>query len=178
MHANQEGKCVIDFCEEYNEDGECTKCNNYFYLNGDGNCKYIEIPYCEKVEEDNKNECRDTCYFLKDHDPEEYEIAKEEYLTRCYRKNEDGSCAECDYGGYEVDSTGQSCILIGCEELENPSSRCEFCEYGYILVEDETRCLSVSEALESSGSKDSGASTINSISKLNILLILNLLFWL
>ena len=53
---------------------------------------------------------------MKDHDPEEYEIAKKEYLTRCYRKNEDGTCAECDYGGeYEVDSTGKSCTLIGCE---------------------------------------------------------------
>ena len=176
LHANQEGKCVIDFCEEYNEDGECTKCNDYFYLDDEGNCKYIEIPYCEKVVEDYKNVCKDTCYFLKEHDSEEYEIAKEEYLTRCNRKNEDGTCIECNYGGYEVDSTGKSWTLIGCEELEKPSSRCEYCEYGYILVDDETRCLSVSKALEDSGSKDSGASSINSISKLNILLILNLLF--
>ena len=31
LHANQEGKCVIDFCEEYNEDWECIKCNDYFF---------------------------------------------------------------------------------------------------------------------------------------------------
>ena len=79
LHANQEGKCVIDFCEEYNEDWECIKCNDYFYLDDDGNCKYIEIPYCEKVKEGNKNECKDTAYFLLGHDPKDYLIAKEEF---------------------------------------------------------------------------------------------------
>ena len=174
LHANQEGKCVIDFCKEYNEDLECTECNDYFYLDDDGKCKYIEIPYCEEVEEDNKNKCKDTDYFLKDHDPEDYLVAKEEYLTRCYRKNKDGTCAECNYEDYEVDSTGKSCTLIGCEELEQPSSRCEYCEHGYILVDDETKCISVSEALEGSGAKDSGAVIINSICNMNIILFLNL----
>ena len=37
-----------------------------FFLDDDGNCKYIEIPYCEKVEEGNKNECKDTANFLLD----------------------------------------------------------------------------------------------------------------
>ena len=125
-----------------------------------------------------KIKCDDTSNFLKDRDPAEYEIAKQEYLLRCYRKNNDGSCAECDYGDYEIDSTGQKCILTGCEALEEPSSKCEFCEHRYILVDDGTRCMSVSEALEESESEapNSGTEALNSISKLNRLLFLILLF--
>ena len=177
LHPNQEGNCVFDICEKYNDEWECTKCADYFYLNNEGKCKYIEIPYCKKLDEENKNQCDDTSNFLKDRDPAEYEIAKQEYLTRCNRKNDDGSCAVCDDGDYEIDSTGKKCILTGCEALEEPSSKCEFCEHGYILVDDGTRCMSISEALEKSESEaHSGTEALNSISKLNRLLFLILLF--
>ena len=178
LHANQEGKCVFDTCKKYNEDWECKECNDYFYLDDEGNRKYIEIPYCQELKDDNKNECDDTASFLDGHDPEDYLTAKEEYLTRCEYEDDNGKCTICQ-NGYEVDSTGNKCVLIGCEELEEPSSKCEFCENGYILVDYQTRCMSVSEvskALGKEDSKDSGAIFINSINKLNILLFLNLLF--
>ena len=177
IHANQEGKCVFDICKEYNDDWKCKKCENYFYLNDEGQCKYIEIPYCKKLEKNNKNECDDTAYFLKGHDPEDYLTAKEEYLTRCQYKDNNGKCTICE-NGYEVDSNG-NCVFIGCEELEEPSSKCEFCENGYILVDYQTRCMPVSEVSRELGkedSKDSRAVLINSIYKLNILLFLYLLF--
>ena len=46
-----------------------------------------------------------------------------------------------------MDSSGKKCVLIGCDELVSPSSKCEFCENGYILVNDQSRCMPVSEAL-------------------------------
>ena len=146
IRANQEGECVFDTCKKYNEDGVCKKCNNYFYLNDEKKCSYIKIPYCKKLDEGNENECGDTSSFLNGRPPEEYEIAKEEYLLRCDYRNDDETCSICE-SGYEVDSSGKKCVLIGCDELVSPSSKCEFCENGYILVDDESRCMPVSEAL-------------------------------
>ena len=31
LHANQEGKCVIDFCEEYNEDWDALNVMTIFF---------------------------------------------------------------------------------------------------------------------------------------------------
>ena len=131
IRANQKGKCVFDTCKKYDEDGVCKKCNDYFYLNIKKKCSYIKIPFCKKLAEENENECEDTSYFLKGKDSSEYEIAKEEYLSRCEHKNGD-ICDICE-SGYEVDSSGKKCVLIGCEELKSLPQNVNFVKMGIFL---------------------------------------------
>ena len=142
LSANKEGKCVIDFCDEYDDDWECEKCNKYFYLD-EGKCNYINIPYCKKVNEDDKDKCNKYADFIKD-PSQDINQNKKEYETRCYQRNTDGTCQQC-YDGYVKDESGINCIIKGCKEYQSPSPRCEFCEYGYILVDDETKCMKVSD---------------------------------
>ena len=59
---NEEGQCVMDFCEEYDESGKCSKCEKYFYLDDDFNCVYINIPFCRKLDEN--KECKSGAGFM------------------------------------------------------------------------------------------------------------------
>lgn len=168
---NKEGKCVMDFCEEYDDEWNCEGCEKYFYLDDkDKQCHYIEIPFCKEVKDDNKNECDDYAGFLGNN-PEDIEAKKKEYETHCEEKNEeDGTCTRCDYG-YELD-TEKKCVLIGCKEYEKPSTKCKYCEHGYILVEDDTKCLAVSEALGESGESGNSGKLPNINYRLNILFLI------
>ena len=130
--------------------------------------------YKKEVKDDNKNECDEYAGFLGKN-PEDIEAKKKEYETHCKEKNEeDGSCTRCDYG-YELD-TEKKCVLIGCKEYEKPSTKCKYCEHGYILVEDDTKCLAVSEALGESGESGNSGKLPNINYRLNILFLILLFF--
>ena len=135
LSADLEGKCIVSPCEKFEEDGTCNECKDYFYLK-DGECVYIShIPFCRGVEDDNINECEHWVSFTSN--PETAEQDKKNYEEKCLTRKEDGTCSECETG-YLYDETEKKCLLIGCEEYEE-SPRCEYCEHGYILINDKVQ---------------------------------------
>ena len=78
---NEEGRCVIDFCQDYDESGKWKKCQKYFYLNEDKESLYINIPFCRKIDEEGK--CLSWAGFIE-YD-EDINKAKELYETGCER---------------------------------------------------------------------------------------------
>lgn len=138
QQPNSEGNCVIDYCEEYDEEGNCEKCEKYFYKNENGECQYIDnIPFCRKIK---NGECDDWAGFLGDDDSNDLEEAKREHYLGCERKDENGVCYFCD-SGYILDEETHTCNL-NCEEFEEPSHICEYCEHGYILLNEKTEYTS------------------------------------
>ena len=140
---DKDGKCVIDYCEEYDSDGNCEECEKYFYLNEEGKCQYIPIPYCR---EGNETDCEDYAGFMEDDDPNK---AKVEYEKMCEDEDENGNCKICKQG-YTLDGTTHECVS-NCEEYVEPSPYCKYCEHGYILIDGDKTCYSVLVGNEEDG---------------------------
>ena len=137
--ANEKGECVIDLCRSYNDDGSCQSCFENFYLDDDGNCQLIPFPYCEWGD---KNSCWDWAGFTNGVD---INSDKEAYLKKiksgCDSENSDGTCTRCEKG-FTLDEGTKKCIS-NCQEYLNPSSLCDFCEYGYIKINDDKTCYPI-----------------------------------
>lgn len=157
---DKDGKCVIDYCEEYDSDGNCEECEKYFFLNKEGKCQYIPIPYCT---EGNETYCEDYAGFVEDEDPNK---AKEEYEKMCESQDKNGICNLCKQG-YELDATTKECVS-NCEVYEDPSPYCKYCEHGYILVDGKKTCYSVLGG----GKEEDGIGFIKLCLLLNLVLIL------
>jgi len=130
------GKCTINYCEEYDDEGNCEECEKFFYLNEEGKCQYIPIPYCRKG---NETHCEKYSGFLgKDGNVEE---GVKNYNKMCQSEDADGICYRCE-PGYTLDETTHECIS-NCEEFVETSPICKYCEHGYIPIEGDTVCYPV-----------------------------------
>ena len=158
---DKDGKCVIDYCEDYDSDGNCEKCEKYFYLNEEGKCQYIPIPYCRKG---NETYCKDYAGFMEDEEGNPNK-AKEKYEKMCEERDNNGNCYICDQG-YTLDATTHECIS-NCEEYEASSNYCRYCEHGYILIDDDKTCYSVL-----GGNEEDGTGFIKLSLLFNLVLIL------
>jgi len=156
---DKDGKCVIDYCEDYDSNGNCEECEKYFYLNEEGKCQYIPIPYCR---EGNETDCEDYAGFMEDDDPNK---AKVEYEKMCEDEDENGNCNICKQG-YTLDGTTHECVS-NCEEYVEPSPYCKYCEHGYILIDGDKTCYSVL-----GGNEEDGIEFIKLSLLLNLVLIL------
>ena len=161
---DKDGKCVIHYCEEYDSDGNCEECDKYFYVNEEGKCQYIPIPYCR---EGNETYCKDYAGFMEDEEGDPNK-AKEKYEKRCERRDDDGNCYMCEQG-YTLDATTHECVS-NCEEYIEPSPLCDYCEHGYILIDDDKTCYSVLGGNEKN--EEDGIEFIKLSLLLNLFLIL------
>ena len=136
---NEKGECVINFCFSFNDDGSCKECFENFYLDEDGNCQLNKIHYCEYG---NETYCRDWQGFVKTGNIEE---DKEKYIKKeyggCDDENSDGTCKKCQVG-FTLNEETKECIS-NCKEYMNPSTICDYCEYGYINVDNDKTCYQV-----------------------------------
>ena len=133
---DKDGKCTINYCEEYDDEGNCEECEKFFYLNEEGKCQYIPIPYCRKG---NETHCEKYSGFLgKDGNVEE---GVKNYNKMCQSEDADGICYRCE-PGYTLDETTHECIS-NCEEFVETSPICKYCEHGYIPIEGDTVCYPV-----------------------------------
>ena len=166
--------------------GNAQVVRNIFYLNNELKYTYIDIPYCITYNRE-KSKCDDYAgfytYFYSSNG--NYEAAKQRHLLKCERYNDDGTCSKCN-SGYEIDKATNKCVLKGCKKLKTPSTKCEFCEHEYILVDNNTRCMPISEAYEKTEilmpepddneGQTSKGNYLNTFFKLNMLLFSFLLF--
>ena len=149
---NEKGECEIDLCELYNEDKTCQRCFENFYLDEDRNCQLIPFSFCERGD---KTSCWDWAGFT---DGSDINADKEAYLKKivsgCDSENSDGTCSRCEKG-FTLDEETKKCIS-NCKEYLNPSSLCDFCEFGYIKVNDDKTCYPINgQNQNDNGNKES-----------------------
>ena len=154
----KDDQCSIessDFCEEYDDNGDCEKCEKYFYLDDEKKCQYIRIPYCKKVEKEDKEQCHDYDGFINDKAENiNIENDKINYIKNigCEEENDNG-CYKCN-AGYTLDEENHVCVS-NCQEYINPSPLCKYCEHGYVLSHEDTACIPVlSQAGEGEGNDE------------------------
>ena len=90
----------------------------------------------------------------------------------CDKEDSDGTCLRCK-SGFTLNEETKECIS-NCQELMKPSNLCEYCEYGYIKIDDDKTCYSVLENNEKENSN--GMKIFEFNVALNLVLILFLFY--
>ena len=146
---DDEGNCVHDYCQLYNEDYKekvCYYCFMGFY-NDNGNCTKIPIPYCLSGDEKSCTSCvpgtnsvRGEC------------IVAEKFIDGCVTYNDDRTCSKCN-DNYKLENG--ACTLEDCQGHQI-IEQCSLCEDGYYYSPISFQCYSYDGRTASSDGNKGG----------------------
>ena len=135
----KEGQCEFDICLRKGINGTCAECGDYFFRNETKQCEYIKIKYCRELYHGNR--CDEWSGFFDVYgsygDVTERKIF---YESGCITHDGNYNCRECDRR-YHYDEETKTCNF-NCKVYDEDAP-CEYCEYGYILVDNGKKCLQI-----------------------------------
>lgn len=134
---DKDKNCVVDPCQNYASDGKCSYCYPGYYINNNGACQRISIPYCLSVSYSDEKVCTSCTYGTKlDTNGKCVVYSK---IEGCEDYNQDGTCKECMDGLYK--SSGNGCAFQNACGVFPAVEVCELCEDGYYVDNYSDQCI-------------------------------------